>query len=175
LNTTLVADPYRTGAFEGTLSGWTPRFRRHLPDWYVEFGPSPLQPIRDARSRIRDIQRMTGWSDRVVARVLGVTHPTVAALKQGRRGRVPVRARLLRAHDLAERVFLLTGRDQLATQELFEQQRQGISAFSLLADDKPADAYLAITEAIHPPRSGLVVGRRPAEAGNATTPLYDET
>lgn len=171
----LAADPYKTGAFTTTSTVRRQQLEPNVYSWGVKFQPLPFQPIHDARWRIRDIKAMTGWSDRTIATVLGVSHPTVAALRQGRRGRVPLRARLMRVHDLVERVYMLSERNPESTEELLTANTpDGRSAFSLLAADRPADAYLAVTDVLYPPPEGLLTGSHPASVGNAIAPLAEE-
>lgn len=153
----------------------SPRIRRYpVYDWWVELGPSAIQPTREAIRKIRELQRMTSWSDRRIARTLGTTHPTVAALRHGRGGKVPLRSRLVRVHDLVSRIYALCGEEPDVTDRVLETAGEnGVSAFDLLTRDDVARAYLLALDVSHGRPMEVFAGTR-RRVGDATASLVDE-
>lgn len=114
----------------------------------------------------------TGWSHRGLANVLEISHPTVSALEQGTS---PARIgdlfdRLVEAHEIGRRVHLIADRDPSRTSRLLNTPPEsGTSASSLLAQRRPAEAYLAALDAQRPHRvERMMQSIWPARAGHAT-------
>lgn len=124
----------------------------------------------------REIRRLTGWSNRQLARVLEISHPTVRALEEGRSrsGDTDLLARLVEVEAVVSRVFLLTDQDTSETRRLLESAapNTGKSPADLLQARQPSEAYLAVVDAIRPPeRSPLMSGFWSSRAGEATQDL----
>lgn len=120
----------------------------------------------------------TGWSHRGLANVLEISHPTVSALEQGTS---PARVgdlfdRLVEAHEVVRRVYLITDRDPSRTSHLLSTPPEsGSSASSLLARRRPAEAYLAALDAQRPRRvEPMMRSIWPARAGDATVDLAED-
>ena len=127
---------------------------------------------------VQSVLDWTGWSQRSLARVLQVSHPTVAALMQGRSdARIgDLFARLNEIHGVVKRLHLLVNQDVSETCRLLEgHPGSGESARELLSRRHPADAYLAALDVLHgrsePPAMRSIW---PAEMDQATVALYDD-
>jgi hypothetical protein len=85
-----------------------------------------------------------------------------------------LRQRLVEAHDLIERVYVLVDRDHERTATVLATAATGrrSAVEELLATGDPGQAYLAALDAIRPRRTGLLVGDRPRRDG-PTTALHD--
>lgn len=140
------------------------------------------RPVRAPQAQwlVRDVKAATRWSARFIATILGTTHPTVAALIDGRaaggRHLPELHAQLRELHDVVMRVHAIAGDDQEETVRLLTTARPGAEqAVDLLRSRDPAGAYLAAVDAARPPRSGgPMTGLFPARAGEATAALEDQ-
>ena len=119
----------------------------------------------------------SGWSQRALAQILHVSHPTVAALAHGRS---EARAgdlfeRLNEVHAVTERVNLIAEQDVSETKRLLTSPSEsGEIAMELLSQRRPAEAYLAALDVLHHRRgmSGMQ-SVWPARMGQATVALSD--
>jgi hypothetical protein len=137
------------------------------------------QPAQ-AVQQLRDVAFWTEWSHRVLAKVIGSTHPVVA---EGLRGSASFlersdesRHRLEEAHNITSRIYVLAGNDPSRTAYVLEQPSlDGRSAKDYLIDGHPNEAYLAAIDALRPRHSsGLVTGRRPMDPRRANKAVLDE-
>jgi predicted component of type VI protein secretion system len=110
--------------------------------------------------------------------VLEISHPTISALEQGTSSaRVgDLFDRLVEVHEVVRRVHLIADRDALRTSQLLSTQSEsGGIAKDLLAERRPAEAYLAALDAQSPRRAGTMMQSIwPARAGDATVDLAVE-
>lgn len=149
---------------------------RDVWDWWVRFPATVIRPAPELPRLTKEIRDWTGWSKRKLATALNSTHPTVTALEEGRS---PARtndlfARLLEVHDVVSRTDLLAGGDAKECDRLLSTSPPGErpSALDLLAQRRPADAYLAVLDVLRPRRpAGMMQGIWPARAGEATESL----
>ncbi len=143
-----------------------------LFDFWVQVPAMESRPAPRAQRLTRAVREWTGWSHRRLATVLDSTHPTVAALEQGRSmGRAgDLFERLLEVHEVVHRVFLVADRDASEVDRLLESPSQsGATATELLTVRKPAEAYLAALDVSRPRRVGpLMQGLWPSKVGEAT-------
>jgi transcriptional regulator with XRE-family HTH domain len=174
----LAVDPYFHSQFEGTapLAAHRVAPRPDPFDWWVKLVRVEPRPSPDAQRRIQEIRTLTGWSDRQIARALGTSHPTVAAMMLGRLGRLGHRARISTTYDVVARIYALCERDVEATDRVlaFSGSDGAPSPLDLLSRDEPSAAYLAAIDRIRPRRQGLMTGSRPAVPGLATEDLARE-
>jgi transcriptional regulator with XRE-family HTH domain len=128
---------------------------------------------------IREIRDRTGWSARRLAEIVSSSHTTIINAENGRplvSGHSgDLRQRIVEAHDLIERVYVLVERDPertaaiLATAPATDRR----SAMEELRDTGDVgQAYLAALDAIRPRPIGLLVGDRSRRDG-PTTALHD--
>lgn len=140
------------------------------------------RPVRAPQAQwlVHDVKAATRWSARFIATLLGTTHPTIAALLDGRaaggRHLPELHARLREIHDVVTRVHAIAGHDPEETVRLLTTAPVGaVPAVDLLRSRNPASAYLAVVDVARPPRSGgLMTGLFPVRGGEATAALEDQ-
>jgi transcriptional regulator with XRE-family HTH domain len=147
-------------------------------DSWVVLPESAAQPVPLVPRLVRDIRLWTGWSQRGLAKVLASTHPTIRALEEGRSAARTndLYDRLLEAHEVIERVFLVAGRDVAETDRMLSSSpsEERSPASELLEARQPAQAYLAALDVRRPRRqTPMMVGQWPIRAGEATTALSE--
>ena len=152
--------------------------RYELFDLWVETPQIASRTAPQAQRLTQELLMWTGWSHRGLATVLEISHPTVSALEQGTS---PARVgdlfdRLLEAHEVVKRVHLIADRDPPTTSRLLgTPSESGTSASSLLAQRRPAEAYLAALDAQRGRRVGpMMQSIWPAQAGRATVDLAED-
>ena len=139
------------------------------------------EPIREpqAQALTRAVLEWTGWSNRKLAKVLACSHPTVAALEQGRSAGLidGLFGRLCDVHAVAQRLFLIADRDTSQVDRLLMTKLEaGYSAMDLLLERRTAEAYLAVLAVRRPHRvAGMMQGIWPAKPGEATVDLADRS
>ena len=149
--------------------------RPELFDLWIRTPEIASRPAPQAQRLTQELLGWTGWSHRSLANVLEISHPTVSALEQGTS---PARVgdlfdRLVEVHEVVRRVHLIADRDALRTSQLLSTQSEsGGIAKDLLAERRPAEAYLAALDAQSPRRVGAMMQSIwPARAGHATVDL----
>lgn len=146
--------------------------RNELFDLWIEVPKIVSRPAPQAQQLTQELLVWTGWSHRGLANVLEISHPTVSALEQGTSSaRIgDLFDRLVEAHEVIRRVHLIADRDPSRTSHLLSTRSEsGNSANSLLAQRRPADAYLAALDAQLPRRvERMMQSIWPARAGDAT-------
>lgn len=157
---TMPIDPVRAGIYDT---------RVRVPELIPRLSPQ-------SQRLTREIRRQTGWSNRQLARVLEISHPTVRAIEEGRSrpGDGELLARLVEVDAVVGRVFMLMGQDAGETRRVLESvpPDAGQSPAELLRTRQPSQAYLAAMDAIRPPeRSPLMSGFWASRAGEATHDL----
>ena len=152
--------------------------RYELFDLWIGVPEIVSRPAPQAQQITRELLAWTGWSHRGLANVLEISHPTVSALEQGTS---PARVgdlfdRLVEAHEVVRRVHLIADRDPSRTSHLLSTPSEsGNSASSLLAQRRPAEAYLAALDAQRPRRvERMMQSVWPARAGDATVDLAED-
>ncbi len=185
--------PTRTGLLHTALAEWHPWQFTHreatvglqpLEERYELFDPwiaTPeivSRPAPRAQQFTHELLVWTGWSHRRLAKVLEISHPTVSALEQGTS---PAQVgdlfdRLIEAHEVVRRVYLIADRDPSRTSRLLSTPPEsGNNASDLLAQRRPAEAYLAALDAQRPRRVGpMMQSIWPARAGDATVDLAED-
>lgn len=152
--------------------------RYELFDLWIETPEIVSRPAPQAQQLTQELLVWTGWSHRGLANVLEISHPTVSALEQGTS---PARVgdlfdRLVEAHEVVRRVYMIADRDPSTTSHLLSTPSEsGDSASSLLAQRRPAEAYLAALDAQRPRRvEPMMPSIWPARAGDATVDLTED-
>jgi hypothetical protein len=168
LQRTVLPPPLNTQDTIWTIGAWPIR----LPDVVSPTVPRLQRVIREIRER-------TGWSARGLAEIVGSSHTTIINAENGRplvRGHSgDLHQRLVGAHDLIERVYVLVDRDPERTAAILATvpgtgRRSAVQELRESGD--PGRAYLAALDAIRPRRTGLLVGDRPRGNG-PTTALHE--
>lgn len=152
--------------------------RDELFDLWVEPPETVRRSAPQARRLTHELLVWTGWSHRSLANVLEISHPTVSALERGTSSaRVgDLFDRLVEVHEVVRRVHLIADRDVSRTSHLLGTPTEsGDIARELLAERRPAEAYLAALDAQRPRRAGpMMQGIWPARAGDATIELAED-
>lgn len=148
------------------------------PDYVI---PAPIvSESPDVARKLQDLVRWSGWSNRVLGQIVGVSHPTIGNALSGKTGALSRREdavrRLDAAHDMVERIFVLAGRDKSRVAEVLgAADSNGMTAIEHLIAGNVTDAYLAAIRTMRPPRSGgMMVGRYPMDPLRASAAVYDE-
>ena len=141
--------------------------------------PGSQRPTAPRAQRLaQELLLWTGWSHRGLAIVLGISHPTVSALEQGTSSaRVgDLFDRLVEVHEVVRRVYLIADSDASRTSHLLSATSEaGYSARDLLAQRRPAEAYLAALDAQLPRRVGpMMQSIWLAGTGDATVDLAED-
>lgn len=173
-----IVDPYATTIFEGTT--WP--LLRHQSEKSVFDFPYKWIAVQErtspeAQRMAHEIQAATGWSTRTMALALGVSHPTVGKLLDGRAAsRLGIRQRLAAVHDVVSRIHDLLGHDATSTDRILRTRPEpnSMSPIDYLSIGNPTRAYLAAVDVIRPPRAtGLMRGDWPTRPGEAASPLHE--
>lgn len=130
-----------------------------LPAWFQPERQRPQQ-LTSSETLVARVARLSGLSDRGIARALGVSHPTVAAMRRGGGDhRVETIARLRALDDLVIRTAALIGDDdpQAVGRALNEKAGQpAISPLEALAERGDAvAAYQQLMRSRSPARPAL--------------------
>src|SRR4051812_6746147 len=95
----------------GTASAWGMRVTKAVEkvdpfSTWLLVAPYAAQPAGDLSRAIKQVLESTGWSNRVLASVLGTTHPTIQAIKRGRQPerRTDLAAALTKTAEVVERL-----------------------------------------------------------------------
>jgi transcriptional regulator with XRE-family HTH domain len=172
---------FRGGPFQRTVfpeplnthdTFWT------IGDWPIAVPAVVPHAVPRLQRVIKEMRERTGWSARHLAEIVGSSHTTILNAENGRplvSGHSgDLRQRLVQAHDLIERVYILVDRDPERTANVLATsatgRRSAVEELSETGD--PGRAYLVALDAIRPRRSGLLAGDRPRRDG-PTTALHD--
>lgn len=146
--------------------------------------PYGLPPIRVAASpeesrMAAEVILWTGWSNRTLAQVIGTSHPTIRAIREGRaivgRRNHQYPQRLKSVHDLVSRAFVLTHRDPRRTNALLSDGSRGDSPKQYLIRGEIGLASRAILDLIQPGNRPELIGSwRPLSPRNRTVAPSDE-
>ena len=149
-----------------------------IGDWPITVPPPVPHSVPTLRQIILDIRDRTGWSARRLATIVRSSHTTIISAENGRTlvsgHSGDLRQRLLDAHAVVERVYLLAGRDPRQTDMILSTApANGRSAVDELKESADAGrAYIAALEVLRPRRTGLIVGDRPRGDGR-TAALHE--
>lgn len=155
---------------------------RVAPDFLDQaaFGMSHAAPAAHVRRMVREIKELTDWSDRKLARALGVSHPTVAAMgKSGSKAlaRSPhAQRRLSVLHQVIVRIAPLAERKGYPLAQALEHAPGpgAPSAVDLVQLEDGSQAYLAAMDVINPKRGKrMMKSPRPVTAGRSTVDLTE--
>lgn len=138
--------------------------------------PTPL-PAPDMQRMVSKLLEWTGWSRRGLADAIGTSHTTVRGIENGRRviegHSGDLRRRITDTYDVIERVFLLAHRDPNAAARLLETPPMGRrSGLDELRAGRPAQAYLAVVDALRPRRAGILVAEH-SRLPDSTSALHE--
>lgn len=173
--TDFLGGAFMQGAFGGSVTqSPVPVRRASVFNWWIDIAQPSARPIPDVRRRLSDIRRMTHWSDRQIAKAVGVSHPTIAAMFQGRLGRVSNRSRVADVHDLVRRIYSLCGENPEATDRVLAAPAPSPTPIVLVGEGQSTRAYLAAIERINPRQEGLMRGSRPADVGRSTSLVTED-
>lgn len=146
----------------------------------VPYGlPRPQIAVSPEQSRmIAELQAWTHWSNRTVAQVIGTTHPTVKAIRDGRlvvgHRNAHYPQRLKAVHQLTARVFLLAGRDPRRAKSLLEDHSGGESPRDYLSRGDIYGANRALFDVLRTSRpTALIPNWRPLSPRNRTVDPSD--
>ena len=152
-------------------------------DPYAPAYPVPEQQVHEApelAQQLRELQRMTQWTNRTLGEIIGVSHPTIAQALRGNAGALSrsavQRQRLADAYTVVSRIFLLAGRDVTRTAAALDTPTtDDMTAIDYLSDGHVTKAYLAAARALRPPRIGeMMTGAYPLDPRTATVAVLDE-
>ncbi len=143
---------------------------------YPDFKPRLASTLQ---RQVQDIAGWTAWSNRRVAYLLNTTHPTVAAVLNGRGGdrAVGLGDRAAEVHAVLNRLYRATGADAGELRRIVTEMpfTGGPSAVECLRSDKPARAFLAALDVLNGPRAaGLITGNDPVRGGDASVAVSPE-
>lgn len=160
-----------------------PTFVRRAATPYASEYALPQQVAQEAPElgqRLNEIARMTRWTNRTLAEIIGVTHPTIAKALRGDWGALSrsqdARQRLADAYMVVQRLHILAGRNEerLAV-ALDTPDTTDTTAIDYLIDRKIPQAYVAAARVLQPPRrDGLMQGRYPLDPRRAIVAIPDE-
>lgn len=146
---------------------------------WVVYPDSKPRLASTLQRQFQDIAGWTAWSNRRVAYLLNTTHPTVAAVLNGRGGD---RARGLadratEVHAVLNRLYRATDADSGELRRIITERpfTGGPSAIECLRSDEPAQALLAALDVLNgPPAAGLITGNDPVRGGDASVAVSRE-
>lgn len=146
-----------------------------LFDWWIRKPQVQPRPAPQAQTFTRAILEFTGLSHRKLADILKTSHPTIAALEQGKSEAkiADLFDRLSEVYEVTRRLFLIADRDTARVERLMTTPSgTGATAIDLLSERRPAEAYLAALEVDYPHRDRqMMQSHWPARAGEATVDL----
>ena len=158
----------------------TPRTeRKNVFESWITLPVIMSRPVLQSQRLARELLAWTDWTHDKLAKVLKVSHTTVLALENGvlptERG-ADLSDRLVEVHTIVRRVHLIADQDPSRTSDLLSaSSANGSNAETLLAQRKPADAYLAVLDAQRPRRvEPMMQSIWPAKPGNATHDLAED-
>ncbi len=156
-----------------------PRWSDPYASGYI-MPPSATHMAPEVVRQLHDLVRWAGWSNRVLAEVIGSTHPTIAQALQGHAAALSrsaaQRQRLDEAHDVVSRVHVLVGRDvERTARALDTPDDDDLTATDHLVGGETVKAYLAAIHVLRPPRrGGMMLGRHPIDPRTATAAVLDQ-
>jgi hypothetical protein len=131
-------------------------------------------------NKLCQLVNWTKWSHRVLAQVIGSTHPTIAQALAGNAGALSrstnQRQRLDDAFAVVSRIYVLANRTPDRTAyALTTPGADGDTATTLLVDGEPAKAYVRAMQTLRPAQSaGMMVGSHPLDVRRASVAVLDE-
>lgn len=126
---------------------------------WVKLPATKVSPSSRTQTSARELASMTGWSQRKLAKLLGITHPTVKALVEGRStgSSSDTATRVIEAHSVVRRVYLLVGSDAVETARLLGASPAPgkHTPAELIAEGRSTEGLLAALDVLNPPRPEL--------------------
>ena len=139
---------------------------------WVALPATTASPSSRTQASTRELASMTGWSQRRLAKLLRVTHPTVKALIEGRSTSSDIASRAIEAHGVVRRVHTLVGGDVAETARVLDSKPEPgrKSAADLVSQGKISEGLLAAIDTLNPPRaeSTMMTGLWPSKVGAGT-------
>jgi hypothetical protein len=123
---------------------------------------------------------MTGWTNRTLGLVIGVSHPTVAKILRGDLTALSrsqeARERIVAAHEAILRLYVLAGRNPHKLADALDApDKNDQTAIDYLIDREIPTAYLVAARQLRPPRGGkMMLGRNPIDPRTAKVAVFDE-
>lgn len=130
--------------------------------------------------KLTELRNWTKWSQRMLVKVIGSTHPTVAAALEGNTEALSrstlQQHRLNDVYAVVSRIYVLANRNPNRTSEALNQPGiDGITPTQQLIDGQMATAYLRAMRVIRPPQPGnMMVGSHPLDVLRASVSVLDE-
>lgn len=177
-----IASPIDIGIWDATadVPGRRVSQKVLLGDSWVTFPPGSPRPAPRVQRQVRELLAWTGWSARTLAELVGTTHPTIAAIADGRPStftRAPeLPSRIAQLHGLLERLNLVAAGDSVELNRLLSTPpAEGEpNALDHVAVWDLTGAWLAASDVASPRRtSRMMQGRFPAQPGQATAALHE--
>lgn len=112
---------------------------------FLVVAPYVSRPPRELTHIVRQILETTGWSYRVLASVIGTTHPTISAIKQGHEParRTDLADALIKTAEVVAKLSQLADGDQARLKTLLKTPGpSGDTPLRLLAEGRYGKAYL---------------------------------
>lgn len=171
----LRGEPLERAVFPPAINTWEAFWT--LGSWRIVLPTSDPLPAPNLQQAVRHLRQWTQWSSRRLAEVLVTSHTTIRAVENGRPlvggHSGDLRHRLIEAHEVVKRVFLLADRDPGKAAMVLDTTLPGRrSAVDELRAGEPGRAYIVALDVIRPRRPGLVVGDR-SRHGGATVALHE--
>ena len=142
--------------------------------------PMPTIEEPGTGKRLRDLIHWTKWSHRMLAQVIGSTHPTISQALAGNAGALTrstaQRQRLDDAFAVVSRIYLLADRNPDRTAyALTTPGPGGETATKRLMDGERAKAYVLAMRVLRPVQSeAMMVGSHPIDVRRASVAVLDE-
>lgn len=139
--------------------------------------PGPVEPYGGSSltQSVQELLRLTKWSNRKLASILGTTHPTIASIL---RGNVPDRVQGLiekatQVLNVVRRIWLLSGRDRARFSSALKNDSKVVA---LLTDGMYPASYMAAAEALSPrkARGPLMTTSFRRDPSKDVVPLTDD-
>ena len=149
-----------------------------ISDYYLP--PQQVREVPEVVQQLHGLTRMAKLTDRALAEIVGVSHPTIAQARRGHAGAlsrsVAQRQHLADTHMVVSRIYLLANRDTNRTAyALATPGADRLTALDHLRDGQVTKAYLTAMRALRPVRAGdMMVGSHPLDPRTARIAVPDE-
>jgi len=136
--------------------------------------------VPEITSKLHQLVNWTKWSHRVLAQVIGSTHPTISQAMTGNAGALSrstaQRQRLDDAFAVVSRIYLLADRRLNRTAyALTTPGPDGETATKRLIDGETTKAYVLAMRALRPAQpEGMMIGSHPIDVRRASVAVLDE-
>lgn len=150
----------------------------YAPDYRVP--RQQVHAVPEAMQQLHELIRIAQWSNRVLADIIGSSHPTIAQALAGNASALSrsavQRQRLNDAYAVVSRIHLLAGRDADRTASALDTPgTDDLTAIDHLSNAQMTKAYLAAARALRPSRrADMMIGSHPIDPRTATVAVLDE-